>query len=76
MQLARKQLGIYPTRLSDVCRHLKIELNHHEALSDARMSAARLPEKSDRTAAELSEARDVFRQAKNRERQLRKLVVE
>ncbi len=40
------------------------------------MSAARLPEKSDSTAAELSEARDVFRQAKNRERQLRKLVVE
>ncbi|HEY8270783.1 MAG TPA: exonuclease domain-containing protein [Pseudobdellovibrionaceae bacterium] len=35
MQLARKRLGIYPTKLSDVCRHLKNELNHHEALSDA-----------------------------------------
>lgn len=39
MQLARKQLGIYPTKLSDVCSHLKIELNHHEALSDAHACA-------------------------------------
>lgn len=39
MQLARKQLGIYPTKLSDVCRTLKIELNHHEALSDAHACA-------------------------------------
>lgn len=35
MQLARKTWGIYPTKLSDVCRNLKIDLNHHEALSDA-----------------------------------------
>ena len=39
MQMARKQLGIYPTKLSDVCRHLKIKLNHHEALSDAHACA-------------------------------------
>jgi DNA polymerase III subunit epsilon len=35
MKLARKNLGIYPTKLSDVCRRLNIELEHHEALSDA-----------------------------------------
>jgi len=27
--------GFHPCRLSDCCRHLEIELNHHEALSDA-----------------------------------------
>lgn len=35
MQLARKVWGIYPTKLSNVCQHLGIPLNHHEALSDA-----------------------------------------
>jgi len=35
MQVARREWGIYPTKLPDVCRHLKIKLNHHEALSDA-----------------------------------------
>ena len=35
VQLARKHFGIYPTKLSDVCRRLKINLKHHEALSDA-----------------------------------------
>ncbi len=35
MKIARNELGIYPTKLSDVCRQLKIKLNHHEALSDA-----------------------------------------
>lgn len=35
MQLARKTFRIYPTKLSDVCRKLRIKLNHHEALSDA-----------------------------------------
>ncbi len=35
MLLARRMLGIYPTRLSDVCRHLGIPLRHHDALSDA-----------------------------------------
>ena len=42
MQLARKELGIYPTRLPDVCRRLGIELdNHHEALADA-LACARI----------------------------------
>ncbi len=35
MQLARRTWRIYPTKLSDVCRSLKIPLQHHEALSDA-----------------------------------------
>lgn len=35
MQWARRTWSLRPTKLSDVCRHLKIELNHHEALSDA-----------------------------------------
>jgi DNA polymerase-3 subunit epsilon len=35
VRLARSTWNIYPTKLSDVCRHLNIELNHHEALSDA-----------------------------------------
>jgi DNA polymerase-3 subunit epsilon len=35
VQVARRTWGIYPTKLSNVCEVLKIELNHHEALSDA-----------------------------------------
>lgn len=35
VQLARKAWDIRPTKLPDVCRHLGIELTHHEALSDA-----------------------------------------
>ena len=36
VQLSRKVLGIYPTKLPDVCRALDIRMdNHHEALSDA-----------------------------------------
>ena len=35
MQLARRTWDIYPTKLPDVCRHLRIQLDHHEALSDA-----------------------------------------
>lgn len=35
MKLAREKWSLRPTKLSDVCRFLKIELNHHEALSDA-----------------------------------------
>jgi DNA polymerase-3 subunit epsilon len=35
VQIARNRWNIYPTKLSDVCRELKIALNHHEALSDA-----------------------------------------
>lgn len=35
VSLSRKAWGIRPTTLSDVCSALEIELNHHEALSDA-----------------------------------------
>jgi DNA polymerase III subunit epsilon len=35
VQVARRTWGIYPTKLSNVCESLKIELKHHEALSDA-----------------------------------------
>lgn len=35
VQLARARWGIHPTKLPDVCRRLGLELNHHEALSDA-----------------------------------------
>lgn len=39
MAVARKTWNLYPTKLSDVCRYLEIELNHHEALSDAHACA-------------------------------------
>jgi len=39
MKLARRLWGMYPTKLSDVCRSLEIPLNHHEALSDAEACA-------------------------------------
>ncbi len=39
VQIARKAFGIYPTKLSNVCKVLGIDLNHHEALSDARACA-------------------------------------
>lgn len=39
VQLARRVWDIRPTKLSDVCRELSIELNHHEALSDANACA-------------------------------------
>jgi DNA polymerase-3 subunit epsilon len=39
VQVARRAWGIYPTKLSNVCEVLKIELNHHEALSDANACA-------------------------------------
>ncbi len=32
---SRRAWGLYPTKLPDVCRHLGISLNHHDALSDA-----------------------------------------
>ena len=41
VQVARRTWGIYPTKLSNVCEKLEIELNHHEALSDA-MACARI----------------------------------
>lgn len=34
-----KAKGIKPTKLSDCCREMNIQLNHHEALSDARACA-------------------------------------
>lgn len=39
VKLARGTWNIYPTKLPDVCRHLGITLNHHEALSDAEACA-------------------------------------
>jgi len=39
MQIARRVWRIYPTKLSDVCRHLGINLNHHHAGSDAEACA-------------------------------------
>lgn len=35
VRLARDTWKIYPTKLPNVCEKLGIELNHHEALSDA-----------------------------------------
>lgn len=34
-----KAKGLKPAKLSDCCRKMKIQLNHHEALSDARACA-------------------------------------
>jgi DNA polymerase III subunit epsilon len=39
VKLARLQWGIYPTKLPNVCQKLGIELQHHQALSDARACA-------------------------------------
>ena len=39
VQLARTQWGIYPTRLPDVCRRLRIPLRHHDPGSDAEACA-------------------------------------
>jgi DNA polymerase-3 subunit epsilon len=39
VHLARKQWKIFPTKLNNVCEHLKIRLRHHEALSDAEACA-------------------------------------
>ena len=39
VKLARQAWGIYPTRLPDVCRRLRIPLRHHDALSDAEACA-------------------------------------
>jgi DNA polymerase-3 subunit epsilon len=35
VKLARATWGIFPTKLSDVARHLQIPLQHHDAASDA-----------------------------------------
>ena len=52
VQLARKTWGIRPTKLPDVCRHLGIKLNHHEALSDAE-ACARIVMAARKTGAEV-----------------------
>ncbi len=39
VQMARQTLRIFPTKLSNVCEALGLELKHHEALSDARACA-------------------------------------
>lgn len=39
VQLARAQWNLRPTTLPDVCRHLGIELVHHDAASDAEACA-------------------------------------
>ena len=39
MKIARDVWNIRPTKLSDVCRYHNIDLNHHDALSDAQASA-------------------------------------
>ncbi|MBI4469966.1 MAG: 3'-5' exonuclease [Acidobacteria bacterium] len=39
VELARTTLGIFPTKLPDVCKHLQIPLNHHNAASDAEACA-------------------------------------
>ena len=39
VKLARTVWNVYPTKLPDVCRHLKIPLRHHEARSDAEACA-------------------------------------
>jgi len=39
VKLARALWGVYPTKLPDVCRHLNIPLQHHQADSDAEACA-------------------------------------
>lgn len=39
VQLARRAWGVYPTKLPNVCEFLGIDLDHHEALSDAEACA-------------------------------------
>ena len=39
VQLARKTWDIRPTKLPNVCEHLRLNLNHHDALSDAEACA-------------------------------------
>lgn len=35
VQMARRKLRIHPANLPSVCRRLNIDLNHHDAMSDA-----------------------------------------
>ncbi len=40
VRLAREVWNLRPTKLPDVCRHLGLALNHHDAISDANACAA------------------------------------
>lgn len=46
--LARRLWNVRPTRLPDVCRHLRIALRHHDAASDAE-ACARIVMAAERT---------------------------
>lgn len=50
VQIARRTWNIRPTKLSNVCETLNIELNHHEALSDA-MACAQIMLEAEKTLA-------------------------
>lgn len=39
VQLARRTWGLFPTKLPDVARHLGLQLDHHDPLSDAEACA-------------------------------------
>ncbi|HSH70747.1 MAG TPA: 3'-5' exonuclease [Deferrisomatales bacterium] len=39
VRLARATWHLYPTKLPDVCRHLGLDLDHHDAASDANACA-------------------------------------
>lgn len=39
VKVAREAWSVYPTKLPDVCRHLRIPLRHHDAASDAEACA-------------------------------------
>ena len=39
VKLARATWNLYPTKLPDVCRHLGLDLDHHDAASDANACA-------------------------------------
>ncbi len=49
--MARRAWNLRPTKLPDVCRHLGIALDHHDALSDA-MACAKIVIAAERAAAE------------------------
>ena len=68
--MARRAWNLRPTKLPDVCRHLGIKLDHHDALSDA-MACAKIVIAAERAAAEASATvpvRRASRAARVRER--------
>ena len=54
VQMARRAWNLYPTKLSNVCEALGIQLNHHEALSDA-LACARIVLAAEAAAARVPE---------------------